>query len=270
MKKSIFIVVGILIVGGSVWLMNRPKSSPAVATETAGPAATVAVGETVQPAPVAVAMREPAEKARASAAPVAAPAPVVEEPKPADANAAAVARMVDLLVSPQTEFRDKQKTWLQLRESGQLDRVIAELKQRAASNPNAAEVPATLGEAYFMKIPGTTDYNQRGMLALQADQSFDDALQRAPDNWEAQFMKAMSLSYWPEGLNKGSEVIERFTALINQQEAQSPRPEFAQSYLLLGNQYQKAGNVEYAHAVWQAGATMFPGNAELRGKLAGK
>src|SRR5581483_2418664 len=147
---------------------------------------------------------------------------------PADANAAAVARMVDLLVSPQTEFRDKQKTWLQLRESGQLDRVIAELKQRAASNPNAAEVPATLGEAYFMKIPGTTDYNQRGMLALQADQSFDDALQRAPDNWEAQFMKAMSLSYWPEGLNKGSEVIERFTALINQQEAQSPRPEFAQ------------------------------------------
>src|SRR5690242_6155234 len=113
MKKSIFIIVGILIVAGSVWLMNRPKSSPAVATETAAPAATVAVGEQVQPASTTAAMREPAEKVMAGAAPVAAPAPVVEEQKPVDANAAAVARMVDLLVSPQTEFRDKQKTWLQ-------------------------------------------------------------------------------------------------------------------------------------------------------------
>ena len=75
-----------------------------------------------------------------------------------------------------------------------------------------------------------------GIMAMQADQNFDEALKLDPSNWDAQFYKAAAMSYWPAELNKGPEVVQRLAALIDQQEAQNPKPEFARTYALLGEQ----------------------------------
>jgi hypothetical protein len=48
----------------------------------------------------------------------------------------------------------------------------------------------------------TGDYNEIGILAMQANQSFNAALQIDPQNWEAQFVKASALSGWPVELKK--------------------------------------------------------------------
>jgi tetratricopeptide (TPR) repeat protein len=187
-------------------------------------------------------------------------------------NSTAFSRAIDLLVSPQTGYQQKQAVWKQLGMAGELDPAIAALKTGMANNPDDAAYPAALGEAYIYKLVAAKEsgkYNEIAILALQADQNFDAALKADPSHWSAQYSKAASLAYWPPEMNKGPEVIQRLSNLIDQQEAMSPQPEFAQTYVLLGEQYQKAGNSDYAVQTWKLGAARFPGDATLRKKISG-
>jgi hypothetical protein len=48
------------------------------------------------------------------------------------------------------------------------------------------------------------------------------------------------------------------------------QPEFAQTYLVLGNEYQKIGQPEKAIATWQLGAQKFPNEPALQKKISGQ
>ena len=178
-----------------------------------------------------------------------------------------VAEAVDILVSPQATYEQKRSTWKQLKEAGKLDQAIAELEQRVAADPRSAENAAALGQAYLQKCGTIQDVREQGILAMQADKLFDSALSLDPSNWEARFTKAMALSYWPATMGKGEEVIQHFQTLIQQQETQPPQPQYAETYLWLGNQYEKAGRTDEAQAIWERGARLFPQNENLTGKL---
>ena len=158
--------------------------------------------------------------------------------------------------------------WEQLREAGRLDSAISELERRTASEPRAAEYPAALGQAYLQKCSVIQDVREQGILAMQADKLFDNALSLDPSNWEARFTKAVALTYWPASMNKGDEIIEHFQTLIQQQEAQSPQPQFAETYVLLGDQFQKAGQNDDARSIWARGAGLYPNDEKLSKKLA--
>jgi cytochrome c-type biogenesis protein CcmH/NrfG len=176
---------------------------------------------------------------------------------------------VDALVSPQVPYAQKQETWNQLRQAGKLDQTIGELERRMAADPRAPEYPAALGQAYLQKCGTLQDVREQGILGMQADKVFDTALGVDPSNWEARFYKAMAMSYWPASLNKGDEVIGHFQTLVQQQEALAPQPQFAETYLWLGDQYQKSGHADEARATWQRGAGLFPSNEKLQARLAG-
>lgn len=77
------------------------------------------------------------------------------------------------------------------------------------------------------------------------------------------------MSYWSLELNKGDEVIERLSRLIDQQETVAPQPQFAQTYVVLGDQYAKMGQPDYAIATWKIGAQRFPGNPIFQQKFQG-
>jgi tetratricopeptide (TPR) repeat protein len=179
-----------------------------------------------------------------------------------------VSQAVELLASKQATYQQKREVWQQLRDAGKLDSAIAELEQRVAANPQSAEYPATLGQAYLKKCATIQDLREQGILAMQADKVFETALTLDPDNWEARFTKAVAMSYWPPMLNKGDEVIQNFQTLIQQQELQPPQPQFADTYAWLGDQYQKVGRSDDARAVWERGAALFPADEKLRIKLA--
>lgn len=194
------------------------------------------------------------------------------ELRPADTNSDALKMALAVILSPPTDsqrLQQKPAVWKRLREAGLLGAAIAELEKRAADHPAAAEYPLAVGEAYLEAIQATENYNERGVLAMQADTRFDEALRLDPTNWEAQYMKAASLAHWPEGLGRGPEVIQRLTNLIDQQETLPPQPLFVESYVLLGDQYEKAGNFEYAKAVWQLGLASFPADPTLRERITG-
>jgi tetratricopeptide (TPR) repeat protein len=116
-------------------------------------------------------------------------------------------------------------------------------------------------------VHASGNYNEVAILGMQADQSFDAALKLDPSNWEAQYYKAASLAYWPAEMNKGPEVIQRLSSLIDQQETMPPQPQFAQIYVLLGEQYQKAGQSDSAIQTWRRGAAKFPGDPTLQKKI---
>ncbi len=205
-------------------------------------------------------------------------APRQETPAPALTAVAAskatgdliVKTAVEKVVSPQLGYDQKQAAWQQLREAGKLDLAITELEQRSTANPAVAEYPAALGQAYLHKAGSIQDVREQGILGLKADQSFDAALSADPSNWEARFWKATAMSYWPTQMNKSGEVVEHYLECVRQQEVQPPQPQFAQTYLLLGEQYQRMGFPDYASEAWKRGLALFPDNARLQQKIAAR
>jgi len=222
---------------------------------------------------------EPGEGGSSSEASANAPAdtPTITSSTSAEASATApaklsfaadISQLLQTLVSPQAIFTQKQEAWKQLRDAGKLGEAIAELERAVKTDPSAAEYSAALGQAYLQKLQTTSDTRDQAILAMKADQTFDEALKLDPNNWDARFYKASALSYWPAELNKSQDVIENFSVLIEQQETQPPLPQFAQSYLRLGDQYQKSGYPDLALEMWQRGAALFPSDQALQAKLA--
>jgi len=264
--------------GTMIWL-HRQKEPPAAAP-AAESSPERASPEQIEPAPPEKITAPEQERPRvvsadASTTKQPAIAPVSAEVKSEDsAKSPTLSRAIEVLVSPQASLEQKQATWRQLREAEQLDQAIEALKQGAASNAASAEYPTALGEAYLQKAGVVSrkggNINELGILGMQADQSFDNALKIDPSNWEAQFFKAVSMSYWPAELNKGQEVIQRFSTLIDQQEKMTPQPQFARTYILLGEQYEKMGKADYAATTWQLGAAKFPTDPVLQKKASGQ
>jgi tetratricopeptide (TPR) repeat protein len=168
--------------------------------------------------------------------------------------------------------KQKQALFDQLRASGQFDQAIADLKQRAVDNPNDPEIPMTLGEAQLNEVQAlheasNDNTDQIGILAMQADQNFNAALKIDPSNWEAQFVKADSMFYWPSSAGQDNNVVQSLSSLIDQQETMTPQPQFAQTYVVLGDEYQKIGQPDKAVATWQLGLTKFPDNSTLQKRI---
>jgi hypothetical protein len=188
-----------------------------------------------------------------------------------DPAGTALMESVAMLVSPTASFQEREAVWKQLHDLEHLDQVIEALKQGATNNPDAPEYLSALGRANLVKAGIVSknggSMNELGILGMTADQNFEAALKIDPANWDAQFFKAVSMSYWPAELNKGDEVVQRLTGLINQQDSQAPRPEFAAPYVALGQQYQKLGQGDNALQTWQAGAAKFPNDTTLQLKI---
>jgi tetratricopeptide (TPR) repeat protein len=256
-----------VLVGVTYWLKQAPASPDTpreIVVETVSP-----------PTPEAPVRTEPIMPVHDQSNPAA--SAIAQDPSQArpsrdltkaQLDAALINQTVDILVSPQIGYGQRQAAWKHLLDNGKIDQAISALEQRMAANPQVAEYPSALAQAYFKKCSTLKDVREQGILAMQADKLFDVALDLDPTAWEARFNKAVGLSYWPASMNKGEEVLQHFTALIGQQETQAPQPHFADTYVLLGNQYEKSGRNDYARMVWERGASLFPNDDRLRQKLA--
>ena len=258
------------MVVGLGWHLNRPTTPAASPAEPVTEIAPAPAGDAPQAVEPVTAQPEPPDRPAAASR----VAKTISYTPAASINpaldASFLSRTVDVLVSPQAGYQQKTATWKQLRDAGKLDQAIADLEQRTAADPRSADNPTALGHAYLEKCGTIQDVREQGILAMQADKMFDTALNLDSSNWEGRFMKAVAMSYWPAMLNKGEEVIQHFQTLIQQQETQTPQPQFADSYVWLGDQYQKAGRADDAKAVWQRGASLFPADEKLQTRLVSK
>jgi hypothetical protein len=270
MKRLIMTGLLVGVTGAIILYATRRNSIPAPATQPVAESTPAEVANITEPNDVVVPepkLATPFRRTGPSA--VANELSAIEVPIGVVPDEATVLRQtVEMLVSTSTGFEQKQLAWINLRKEGKLNQVIDELEQGVTNHPTAAEYPAALGQACIHKIATSKDVRDHAMLGMKADQSFDTALERDPKNWEARFFKATSMSFWPAEMNMRPEVIEQLSELIQQQEAQTPQPHFAQTYLWLGDQYQKSGRSDYAGHVWQRGALLFPSDPALQKKIA--
>ncbi len=270
MKKIITLVVAVFagIILGKIIFTNRAATPPAAPMAESAPAQAAPLEKISAPKP------EPLPVSASAVEPPKIPAttPVISEIKPDD-SANPIHKAVDALLSAKSA-KEKHDLFQQLIKDGQMDAAIAELKQRAADNPNNAQLPTTLGEAQLNKVRAIKeaggDVNELGILAMQADQSFNAALKIDPQNWEANFVKASSQFYWPPDEKRDADVVQRLSGLIDQQETMTPNPAFVQTYVVLGNQYEKLGQHEKATATWQLGLQKFPNDPALLKKIGGQ
>jgi len=232
------------------------------------------------PAPVSAPPEEiaPPKRESPAPAPVVAATPVKvapatpSEPK-LDDSKVRIRQAVDTLLSAKTA-ETKHAVFQQLIKDGQLDAAMDELKRRMVDDPGNAQIPTTLGEAQLNKVrllkESGAEVNELGILAMQADQSFNAALKIDANNWEANFMKASSMYYWPANEERDAQVVQRLSSLIDQQDTMTPNPAFAQTYLVLGNQFLKIGQPDKAMGTWQLGLQKFPNDPALIKKINGK
>jgi tetratricopeptide (TPR) repeat protein len=271
MKKSVIILV--LLCGGiagAIVYLNKQKTVtapvPAVETPASQPVATAPDKPVAAPKPTVLADDAPHVP---EAVPAQAVVSAALEAKTADAPNP-IHKTVDALLSAKSAA-DKHQLFEDLVKSGHIDDAIADLKQRMADNPTDAGIPTTLGEAQLNKLRAIrdagADINDIGILAMEADKSFNAALKIDPQNWEAQFVKASSMTHWPADPVRDNDTAQRLASLIDQQETMTPRPGFSQTYVLLGEQYQKMGQPDKAQATWQLGLTKFPTDPVLKKKL---
>jgi hypothetical protein len=274
MKTSVILfLVACGVIAGTLVFLNRQKTSqPALApaAESAQkpaepPSESVSVPKPEAPEPHPINTVQPA--------PVAIATPAVTETNTI-ASTNAISKAVDGLLNAKSGL-EKHNLFQQLAQSGQLDSAIEELRKRAAADSGNPEISTTLGEALLNKVrtmhdAGVTDPTELGILALQADQSFNAALKIDPQNWEAQFVKASSMFYWPSDPQRDADVVQRLSSLIDQQEGKPGQPEFSQPYLVLGNEYDKIGKHAEAIATWTIGAQKYPADPALQKKLSGQ
>lgn len=274
MKRMILVTVAVMALGVGAAILIQNTWKPAVASTTSEPGAagtTIPDNDAARPTAVSTHRQQPRRvEADSASEPADSTQPVTTVTTPGSGRRPSqplVRQAVETLVSPQSTFVQRQAALERLRNSGKLDQAISDLEQRVADDPRSAEGPTALGRAYLEKCGTIQDIREQGILAMKADQAFDAALNVDASNWEARFTKAVAMSYWPTQMNLGTEVMQHFVTLIEQQEAQSPQPQFAQTYLWLGKEYAKYGHVQEAREIWQRGAALYPNDKELRSKL---
>jgi hypothetical protein len=175
---------------------------------------------------------------------------------------------VAALLGGELDEAAREALWQRVREAGLLDEVLAVYEARAKANPNDPAMQLQWGEACLQKIFEVGSGPLAGVWADKADNAFDAALALDDHHWEARFTKAVSLSFWPPIFGKQPEAIAQFQTLLSQQAGQPKSPQFAQTYVMLGNLYAQQGKADQAQATWTAGLAEYPGDAELLSKLA--
>ncbi|HTS16483.1 MAG TPA: tetratricopeptide repeat protein [Verrucomicrobiae bacterium] len=271
MKKSMWILIGGVLATTitAVIVLRQTTPTPPPPQSTAGIPETPPLVIRPQARAITAPSIEPAAESQTSELP-APPPPTPTNisasiPTPAEPE---LSPLVQTLVSPHATYAQKQEAWKQLRDHGELDQAVTELQQAVKVNPANAEYSAALGETYLQKLQTTPDVRDQNVLAMKADQSFDTALNADSSNWDARFWKARALSFWPAEFNKSQEVMQLYSTLIDQQEAEPPQPQFAKTYVYLGEQYQKAGYNDMAVDMWKRGAALYPSDQGLQAKLA--
>lgn len=267
MKKSAAVLIALCgtIACALVFLNKTRTSAPAMDNEASKPAA-------LAPEKLSAPKMEAAPSTPVEIAPVPVSSVAVTNNAKPDDSESPNRKSVDALLSARSAG-EKHELFQSLVKSGQIDAAIAELKQRAADNPNNPEIPTTLGEAQLNKLRALHDaggdLNDQGILAMQADQSFNAALKIDPANYEAQLVKSIAQTFWPADPARDGQVVQTLSGLIDRQETMTPQPAFAQTYLYLGNEYQKIGQPDKAQATWQLGLQKFPNDPALQQKISG-
>jgi len=268
---TLFLIAAVGLVSGYLGAMLGKGTTPATPVRTASAPSAIDTARLdrieTELAHIRVAFRQQKAAARrdariaareTDAAPAAAPSADAEQA----AKAAFDALRRKVFASKATPD-ESSRFWEMARGSSLLPELIRDMRKRVKQDSEDIPARMELAQAYVARLYSVPNGPERGLWAAGAEKEWREVLKRDGGHWRAHFSLAMSLSQWPDFMNKTPKAISEFTSLRKTQETQVPAPQHVQTYLQLARLHRKQGQAEKSVEVLEAGLARHPRDAAL-------
>jgi tetratricopeptide (TPR) repeat protein len=142
--------------------------------------------------------------------------------------------------------------------------ILTDLEKKVSDAPRDIEARLALARGYIEKLYTVPDGPEKGVWSMKAVAQWNAVLDIDQNNWDAHQSLGFNYSFWPEQFNKGPDAIKHFEAARKIQEAATPDPKHANTYIQLHNLYNKAGKSKEAADILEEGMRRFPNDEELK------
>jgi tetratricopeptide (TPR) repeat protein len=194
------------------------------------------------------------------------PAHSDQSPAHSDQSKADLGVMESALSADPESLRTASEYRLAVIRAHEYDRAIAFFEKLVADHPQSANAWLNYGYAYVDKIPAAGSISQV-ILANNALTRFSKSIELRK-SWLALYTRGNSYLYWPKIFGRaplGVADLEEAMALTRS----GPRKSvYARNYVALGDAYWKTEQPAKARAIWEEGARLFPGEPQLKARLA--
>jgi tetratricopeptide (TPR) repeat protein len=141
------------------------------------------------------------------------------------------------------------------------------LKELVTKKSNNANCHFGLGMAYIDKIQQSSG-PEAGMLAGLAIEEFNKAIAIDSLHWSAHYALGVTYFHMPLEFGLIEDAINIFHKLIViQDKSDTILPNYAWTYISLGDAYIKSGRHGKAIDIWEKGSEMFPDEYEFKKRL---
>jgi tetratricopeptide (TPR) repeat protein len=148
----------------------------------------------------------------------------------------------------------------------EFDRSLQFFQKAVTDHPNSANLHLNFGFAYVDKIPAAGSITQV-ILANNALTEFTKAVELQA-NWINYYTRGESYLFWPKVFNRAALGVTDLEKAMEAQKKGPRRSYHVKTYIALGDGYWKTDDLEKARAIWQQGLKEFPGNEQLKTRLA--
>ena len=148
----------------------------------------------------------------------------------------------------------------------EFDRSLQFFQREVGDHPKSANLHLNFGFAYVDKIPVAGSITQV-VLANNALKEFSQAVELQP-SWITYYTRGASYLFWPKIFNRAELGVADLLKAIEMQNKGPRHSYYAKTYLALGDGYWKMDQLEKARGAWEEGLKQFPGNEQLKNRLA--
>ena len=136
-----------------------------------------------------------------------------------------------------------------------------------SDNPRLERLRMSLADTYIAKLFSVPGGPEQGRWGSKAEREWRAVVELDPEQWEAQFAVANSLSYYPDVMGRTGEAIEGLERARELQEQLEPSKHHVQTYLSLSQLYLRSSKNDRAREALEAGLRYHPGNDQLMAAL---
>lgn len=146
------------------------------------------------------------------------------------------------------------------------DRSVKFFEKLVADHPRSANAYLNYGFALVDEIPAAGSITQV-ILANNALAQFSKAVELHP-SWIAYYTRGNSYLFWPKVFNRTPLGVADLEKAVQIQQSGGKHQYYSRAYVSLGDAYWKLDEPPKARAIWRRGLREFPGNEQLRRRLA--
>lgn len=148
----------------------------------------------------------------------------------------------------------------------EFDRSLQFFQKEIIQHPRSANLHLNFGFAYVDKIPVAGSITQV-VLANNALNEFSQAVALQP-SWISYYTRGVSYLFWPRIFDRAKLGVADLQKALEIQNKGPRHSYYIKTYIALGDGYWKTDQLEKARATWQEGLKQFPGNEQLKNRLA--